>query len=230
MTNAPWLPNIITGAVLGGSILAKMLDTAAMRHLPCPAECPFRTASASSTTNCPGTNLSAMTAPQGDHRRSRFGARHHGGDSDEWWRAGHRQVLRRRDGRRRRAAARAYALDAAEDHITEVAAPMPQGGTMVVVRFMVRCQTGRANQVMAALQDVVAPSRALDGVISFDIGRDVTDPDVFIATEVFEDRAALDRQEALPEVATALGVLEESLASDPEATIFHVSSSAPWGD
>lgn len=83
---------------------------------------------------------------------------------------------------------------------------------------------------MAALKDVVPPSRALDGVISFDIGRDLTDPDVFIATEVFEDRAALDRQESLPEVARALGVFEQSLAAEPEATIFHVSSSEPWGN
>jgi quinol monooxygenase YgiN len=101
---------------------------------------------------------------------------------------------------------------------------------MIVVRFMVRCQPGQADRVMDALRDVVPPSRALDGVVSFDIGRDVTDPDVFIATEVFDDRAALDRQEALPEVAKALGVLEESLAGEPEATIFHVSSSEPWGD
>jgi quinol monooxygenase YgiN len=58
----------------------------------------------------------------------------------------------------------------------------------------------------------------------------VTDPDVFIATEVFDDRAALDRQEALPEVGAALGVLDDALADAPEATIFHVSSSEPWGD
>lgn len=98
---------------------------------------------------------------------------------------------------------------------------------MIVIRFMVRSQPGRAEEVMAALKAVVPPSRALDGVISFDIGRDVTDPDVFIATEVFEDRAALDRQESLPEVARALGVLEQSLAAEPAATIFHVSSSEP---
>jgi quinol monooxygenase YgiN len=96
---------------------------------------------------------------------------------------------------------------------------------MVVVRFRVRCQPGKAEEVMAALKDVVPPSRGLDGVISFDIGRDVTDPDVFIATEVFEDRAALDRQESLPEVARAIGVFGQSLATEPEETIFHVSSS-----
>lgn len=101
---------------------------------------------------------------------------------------------------------------------------------MIVVRFKVHCQPGKSEQVMAAFKEVIPPSRAVAGVISFDIGRDVVDPDAFIATEVFEDRAALERQESLPEVAKALGILEESLATEPEATIFNVSSSEPWGD
>ena len=100
---------------------------------------------------------------------------------------------------------------------------------MVVVRFKVRSQPDQSEQVLAALRDVVAPSRALLGVISFDIGRDVTDPNSFIATEVYEDQAAMDRQEAMPEVAKALGVLGSSLVAEPEATIFTVSSSKPWG-
>lgn len=100
---------------------------------------------------------------------------------------------------------------------------------MVVVRFKVRSQPHKSEEVLAALRDVVAPSRALPGTVSFDIGRDVADPDSFIATEVFEDQAALERQEALPEVAKALGVLETSLVAEPEATIFRISSSEPWG-
>lgn len=100
---------------------------------------------------------------------------------------------------------------------------------MIVVRFKVECQPENALQVMAALKDVIGPSRKIDGVVSFDIGRDIFDQNSFIATEVFADRAALERQEALPEVAKALGVLEQSLVAEPEATIFHVSSSEPWG-
>ena len=101
---------------------------------------------------------------------------------------------------------------------------------MIIVRVKVQCRPGKAEQVMAAFEAVIPPSPAVDGVVSFDIGRDVADPDAFIATEVFEDRAALERQESLPEVANALGVLEEPLATEPEATIFNVSSSEPWGD
>lgn len=100
---------------------------------------------------------------------------------------------------------------------------------MVVVRFKVQSQPDKSERVLAALRDVVVPSRALPGTISFDIGRDVVDPDSFIATEVFEDQAALERQEALPEVAKALSVLETSLVTEPDATIFGVSSSEPWG-
>jgi quinol monooxygenase YgiN len=100
---------------------------------------------------------------------------------------------------------------------------------MILVRFKVQCQPDKTEEVMAAFESVIAPSRAVDGVISFDIARDVTDPDSFIAIEVFEDRAALERQESLPEVSTTLAVLEESLVAEPEATVFHVSSSEPWG-
>jgi len=101
---------------------------------------------------------------------------------------------------------------------------------MIVVRFKVQCQPEKTDQLIAAFEDVIAPSRLLAGVISFDIARDLADPNSFIAVEVFEDRAALDRQESLPEVARTLAVLGESLVAAPEATIFHVSSSEPHGE
>lgn len=100
---------------------------------------------------------------------------------------------------------------------------------MIVVRFKVQCQPEKREQARAVFQEVIAPSRAVEGVMSFDIGQDLADPDSFIATEVFADRAALDRQESLAEVARVLAVLEHSLAAAPEATIFHVSSSEPHG-
>jgi quinol monooxygenase YgiN len=100
---------------------------------------------------------------------------------------------------------------------------------MIVVRFEVQCRPGKTEEVRAALAEVVAPSRELEGVISFDIARDLADPDTFIATEVFEDRAALDRQESLPEVGRVMELLPDSVAAPPEATIYHVSSSEPHG-
>jgi quinol monooxygenase YgiN len=98
---------------------------------------------------------------------------------------------------------------------------------MIVVRFKVQCQPEKTEQVMAAFEQVIAPSRAVAGVISFDIARDLANPDSFIATEVFEDQAARERQESLPEVGKVLAILPESVAGPPEATVFHVSSSEP---
>jgi len=100
---------------------------------------------------------------------------------------------------------------------------------MIVVRFKVQCQPEKTEQAMAAFQEIVAASRAVDGVVSFDMGRDVADPDSFIAIEVFADRTALERQESLPVVEKTVALLEKLLAAEPEATIFHVSSSEPWG-
>lgn len=100
---------------------------------------------------------------------------------------------------------------------------------MIVVRFKVQCQPEKTERALVAFEAVIAPSRAVDGVVSFDIGRDLADPDSIIATEVFEDRAALERQESLPEVGKVIGLLEDYVAAEPEATIFHVSSSEPHG-
>ena len=96
---------------------------------------------------------------------------------------------------------------------------------MIVLRFKVQCKPERAEELGAALAEVVAPSRATDGVINFDIARDVADPNTFVATEVFEDAAARERQEALPEVGKVMSMLPNAAAAPPEATIFHVSSS-----
>lgn len=101
--------------------------------------------------------------------------------------------------------------------------------SMIVVRFRVTARPDKRDQLRDALAAVVAPSRRVAGVLSFDIAQDLTDPGAFIATEVFEDRAALERQEALPEVQTVLALLPGAVASEPEATIYEVSSSEPWG-
>ena len=100
-------------------------------------------------------------------------------------------------------------------------------GGMVVVRFKVKCHPEKTEQAMAMFQEVVAASRPLRGVISFDMGQDITDPNSFIAFEVFENRATLDRQESLPATKKAIGLLDQLLAEPPEETIFHISSSEP---
>jgi quinol monooxygenase YgiN len=98
---------------------------------------------------------------------------------------------------------------------------------MIVVRFRVTSKPDKAEELRAAFEAVVPPSRVVHGVLSFDIARDITDPNAFIATEVFADAAALARQEALPQVQQVMAPLPDVLAAAPEATVYEVSSSKP---
>jgi quinol monooxygenase YgiN len=97
---------------------------------------------------------------------------------------------------------------------------------VVVVRFKVRCQPEKSSEMAAAMKAVVEAARRLDGVIPFDIARDLTDADALIATEVFEDRADMEREESIPEVAQVVELMQAgALAGSPEWTIFEVASS-----
>jgi quinol monooxygenase YgiN len=97
---------------------------------------------------------------------------------------------------------------------------------MIVLRFKVQCRPDQTERALGAFRAVVAPSRKVTGVISFDVARDLEDPNSIIAVEVFEDEAARERQESLPEVATVMGLLPEIVSAPPEATVFQVSASA----
>ena len=96
---------------------------------------------------------------------------------------------------------------------------------MIVVRFAVRCQPDKTAEMAAAMQAVVVAARELPGVLHFDIARDLTDDDRLIATEVFEDREAMAREEAIAEVARVIELMQAgALAGAPEWTIFEVAS------
>jgi quinol monooxygenase YgiN len=99
-------------------------------------------------------------------------------------------------------------------------------GAVLVVRFKVQCQPDKTEEMVTAMACVVGAARSLPGVVHFDVARDVTDQNSLIATEVFEDRAAMEREEAIPEVAAVVGFIEAgALTGPPEWTIFDVASS-----
>jgi quinol monooxygenase YgiN len=91
---------------------------------------------------------------------------------------------------------------------------------MVILRFKIRSKPDRSDELMAALAEIITPARATEGVAEFDIARVLRDPDSFIATAIYEDGAALERQESLPEVHRVMAMLPESLAEPPERMIF----------
>ena len=94
---------------------------------------------------------------------------------------------------------------------------------MVILRFKIHSKPEKSDEVMAALAEIIAPARATEGVVEFDIARLLRDPDSFIAIAIYEDGAALERQESAPEVHRAMALFAESLAAPPERTIFDAS-------
>jgi quinol monooxygenase YgiN len=98
---------------------------------------------------------------------------------------------------------------------------------VILLRIKVRCEPDRVQQALAVFTAVIEPSRALEGVIRFDVGRDLADPDSIVALEVFADDEARERQEALPQVATLWRLLPELAAEPPELTLFEVASAVP---
>ena len=94
---------------------------------------------------------------------------------------------------------------------------------MIILRFKIHSKRDKSDQLMAALAEIITPARATQGVINFDIARVLRDPNRFIATAVYEDGAALERQESLLEVHRVMAMLPESLVTPPERTIYDAS-------
>ena len=70
---------------------------------------------------------------------------------------------------------------------------------MIILRQQMRSKSERTDDVLAALAAIIPGARATQDVISLDIARDLLDPDSFVATGIYEDGAALERQESAPE-------------------------------
>ena len=91
---------------------------------------------------------------------------------------------------------------------------------MLILRQKMRAKPNKSDELMSALAEIIEPARATKGVISLDIARVLNETDAFIATVVYEDAAALERQESRPEVHKVMAILPESLAAPLERTIF----------
>ena len=94
---------------------------------------------------------------------------------------------------------------------------------MLILRQKMVAKTDKSDELMAALAEIIAPARATEGVISLDIARVLLEPDSFIATAIYEDGAALERQESAPEVHKAIAMFSEALVAPPERTLYDAS-------
>ena len=94
---------------------------------------------------------------------------------------------------------------------------------MIILHQEMRAKPEKSDEVMAALAAIIPGARATEGVIKLDIARDLLDPDSVIATGVYEDGAALERQELAAEVHTAIAMFGDSLAAPPDRRIYDAS-------
>jgi quinol monooxygenase YgiN len=94
---------------------------------------------------------------------------------------------------------------------------------MIILRQQMLSKPDRTDDVWAALAAIVPGARATPGVISLDIARDLLDADSFVATGVYEDAAAVERQESAPEVHTAMAMFPDALAAPPDRKFYDAS-------
>jgi len=94
---------------------------------------------------------------------------------------------------------------------------------MIILHQEMRAKPEKSDEVMAALAAIIPGARATKGVIKLDIARDLVDSDFFIATGVYEDGAALERQESAPEVHRAMATFADLLAAPPDRRIYDAS-------
>ena len=99
---------------------------------------------------------------------------------------------------------------------------------MIVFRVAVQVRETKISQAHALFGELTQASRMVPGVVSFDILQDPSEEGRFVSIEVYEDQAALDRQEALPELKTVMAAFNDLLAGRPRGTIFHVTRTEPW--
>ena len=94
---------------------------------------------------------------------------------------------------------------------------------MLILRQKMRSKPDMSDELIAALAEIIPTARATEGLISFDIARTLDDPNSFIATAVYDDAAALERQESAAEVHRAMAIFPDLLAAPPERTIYDAS-------
>ena len=70
------------------------------------------------------------------------------------------------------------------------------------------------DQVRAALQTLVAETRAEEGCISYDLYESVAAPGTFVTLERWPDGAALDAHMGTPHVAAAFAAASEALSGE----------------
>ena len=80
---------------------------------------------------------------------------------------------------------------------------------------VITAKPGSEDAVREAMQGLVAPTRAEDGCLSYDLSESVAAPGTFITVEEWNDPSDLDSHMQTPHIQSALAVLGTELAAPP---------------
>ena len=80
---------------------------------------------------------------------------------------------------------------------------------------VITAKPGSEDAVREAMQGLVAPTRAEEGCLSYDLSESVAAPGTFITVEEWSDPSDLDAHMATPHIQSALQVLGNELAAPP---------------
>ncbi len=97
---------------------------------------------------------------------------------------------------------------------------------MIVIRAKMIVQPGKRDDFLRAVTQLVDTSRKIDGAVSYDICESITEPNTFLAMEIYEDDAAMNRQ-ASSGFEKAWPLMEPCLEEPITATFYDVAGTRP---
>lgn len=80
---------------------------------------------------------------------------------------------------------------------------------------VITAKPGSEDAVRAALEGLVAPTRAEEGCLAYDLSESAAAPGTFITVEQWSDPSDLDAHMQTPHIQSALAVLGTELAAAP---------------
>ena len=92
------------------------------------------------------------------------------------------------------------------------------GATMITVVATLVSQADKVDDTQAALSALVAPTRAENGCISYELFQSDDDPTEFVTVEEWSDDEAMAAHLASEHIAAALAAAPDILAADPKIT------------
>lgn len=98
---------------------------------------------------------------------------------------------------------------------------------MLVIRARLDIRPDMRIDFLDAITDVIHDSRHLDGVVSFEICESITEPNVFVSVEVYENDEAWARHQQSEIFSQALPVLKSCLSKAPDGQVYEVSNARP---